>query len=25
MLHHETLTILKPEDICTNIKPYWYR
>lgn len=23
MLHNETLTILKPEDICTNIKPYW--
>jgi UDPglucose--hexose-1-phosphate uridylyltransferase len=23
MLHNETLTILRPEDICMNIKPYW--
>jgi galactose-1-phosphate uridylyltransferase len=23
MLHNETLTILKPEDICTNIRPFW--
>jgi galactose-1-phosphate uridylyltransferase len=23
MLHNETLTILKPEDICTGIRPYW--
>jgi len=24
MLHSETLTILKPEDICAGIKPMWY-
>jgi UDPglucose--hexose-1-phosphate uridylyltransferase len=23
MLHKETLTTLKPEDICSGIKPYW--
>jgi hypothetical protein len=25
MLHNETLTILKPEDICASIRPFWDR
>lgn len=24
MLHRETMTILKPEDICAGLKPMWY-